>query len=957
MTKIIQRHDTAVNWSTINPVLALGEMGVETDTNKFKFGDGTTPYNELPYAAGEGGSGTTITSKDGTTSYNKLALGDGLIVDNIYIYAYSPYITFSNEPTDGTFTGGNGRYAKVLIQEYDFNTANSWEFQTKITWGTVRTYAAVMGLYNNNDYHNPVLIYEQDKLGMFLGSTGSGWNIAQPSQSNLVPVSGQTYYIKMGFTGSQYYFKYNTTGWNDDFTIAQSVDNTNKVYTEGQVQFALLNGFLTVNNYYNNSTMYLEDTALILDEVEVWRGVNIIPGPTTLNVNPNEINTLSDRVNANEADISELKTDKQDKLTAGDGIDISLKNTSTTPPAISLPYIFTSENTTVFTSNQMLDDGAAIHFKVSQESIGSFIAIKESAENSGVAFQVRDNVVYSYHRVGGSDGVTASSSPVSVTQGIYYKIKYHNSSLLELFYSLDGINYIAIGTWTGYGSNFYNKDIYMVAEPRHDGGGDCTVTKLEQVSTTSSTVLTIQTKPATITSIGAVQPDGNTIKISSSGVISSIADKLTPGASINGVLFDGTKDIELPSTGANTELSNLTEAGEKHFLNKQQITNCLLEVPQRIKLELNDGVLTLKAGSQVIIPNGFKADGTTPKFDEVVVKNDLTMTALWGTAEKMAIFVSPDGTSVNMVGLARLSSGTTAPTTADTRVWYDTDTNLVKTYSGGSYSGDNRSFPIAICTKTSTSVDNLLNSIDQVFNGIGYIGYSIWIDKGVKGLIPDSINKDGTLKTIEQVNDKLYVRHYTALSNGEQYLFGSSIRDIQLGVKQRIFISDVQPTIGEVYERWYNPRENKCYYHAAGGTTWLPSYFIIYGTASVNNGTITSFNPKLPFRAVDYNDKSTASGWAMTSNRYVDLTLGASGSPYIAPDNGYFAIKTKVTNTNSSFLSWAEHSSGGRVLCSSYQYSNGGAFIPCAKGQSITFYYEGHVTVEQIRFIYAEGEV
>lgn len=85
MTKIIQRHDTSANWSTINPVLALGEMGVETDTNKFKFGDGTTSYNELPYAAGEGGgtggSGTTITSKDGTTSYNKLALGDGLIVD------------------------------------------------------------------------------------------------------------------------------------------------------------------------------------------------------------------------------------------------------------------------------------------------------------------------------------------------------------------------------------------------------------------------------------------------------------------------------------------------------------------------------------------------------------------------------------------------------------------------------------------------------------------------------------------------------------------------------------------------------------------------------------------------------------------------------------------------------------------------------------------------------------
>lgn len=52
MTKIIQRHDTAANWTSVNPVLAAGEMGVETDTNKFKFGDGTTAWADLAYAVG-----------------------------------------------------------------------------------------------------------------------------------------------------------------------------------------------------------------------------------------------------------------------------------------------------------------------------------------------------------------------------------------------------------------------------------------------------------------------------------------------------------------------------------------------------------------------------------------------------------------------------------------------------------------------------------------------------------------------------------------------------------------------------------------------------------------------------------------------------------------------------------------------------------------------------------------
>ncbi len=48
-TVIQLRNDTAANWASSNPVLALGEMGLETDTNKFKFGDGSTAWNSLPY--------------------------------------------------------------------------------------------------------------------------------------------------------------------------------------------------------------------------------------------------------------------------------------------------------------------------------------------------------------------------------------------------------------------------------------------------------------------------------------------------------------------------------------------------------------------------------------------------------------------------------------------------------------------------------------------------------------------------------------------------------------------------------------------------------------------------------------------------------------------------------------------------------------------------------------------
>lgn len=47
---IIIRNDTAANWTTKNPVLHKGEMGIEIDTNKFKFGDGEKTWTQLDYA-------------------------------------------------------------------------------------------------------------------------------------------------------------------------------------------------------------------------------------------------------------------------------------------------------------------------------------------------------------------------------------------------------------------------------------------------------------------------------------------------------------------------------------------------------------------------------------------------------------------------------------------------------------------------------------------------------------------------------------------------------------------------------------------------------------------------------------------------------------------------------------------------------------------------------------------
>jgi hypothetical protein len=75
--QIQMRRDTASNWTTNNPTLAAGEWGLETDTGKFKIGDGSTawnvplaysslPSNVLPLAGGAmTGAITTNSTFDG----------------------------------------------------------------------------------------------------------------------------------------------------------------------------------------------------------------------------------------------------------------------------------------------------------------------------------------------------------------------------------------------------------------------------------------------------------------------------------------------------------------------------------------------------------------------------------------------------------------------------------------------------------------------------------------------------------------------------------------------------------------------------------------------------------------------------------------------------------------------------------------------------------------------------
>lgn len=386
-------------------------------------------------------------------------------------------------------------------------------------------------------------------------------------------------------------------------------------------------------------------------------------------------------------------------------------------------------------------------------------------------------------------------------------------------------------------------------------------------------------------------------------------------------LFTGTQKTQILEdlNAASRDMDNLTSTGQNISNWSSNVSNCITEIPQDIKLELNAGTLTLKAGSKVYVPNGAGV------FDVLNISADKVCTFAT-TDQRVFICISSDGTKLSMRGVNASVSG--AGSTTTNGYAYDTTANLVKYYNSSGVAEYNCSFPIAICTVDSSQVV----SIDRVFNGFGYIGSTVFALPGVKGLIPNGRNKDGSLNNIEFTNT--IVRGVNVSGTGS-----GSIVVATLGMGVNSYAYD------EVKNAIFNTDTGN-YYNA--------DRFIV-GNVSFSNSVITLFRPKTVFHALDYNDSKYIANCAMPSNKYIDLTLPASGGSITAPADGYLYLaktssasgqRVKFTNTSSANMAVSTWSSGTQNL---------EIIMPVSKDNVVYVYYNAGGLTNQFRFIYANG--
>ena len=66
------RHDTAANWIARNPVLLAGEIGIETNTNRMKIGNGSSNWASLAYFPADSGLGSVFDGGTPSSTYGSL---------------------------------------------------------------------------------------------------------------------------------------------------------------------------------------------------------------------------------------------------------------------------------------------------------------------------------------------------------------------------------------------------------------------------------------------------------------------------------------------------------------------------------------------------------------------------------------------------------------------------------------------------------------------------------------------------------------------------------------------------------------------------------------------------------------------------------------------------------------------------------------------------------------------
>ena len=156
--QIQMRRGTASQWTSSNPTLAAGEWGLETDTDKFKIGDGSTAWNSITnYSSlGVGTAGGTFA---GTINFGTDGSGQDV---NFYSDTAGDSMVWDSSAESLTITGTDGQTA-LNVADGNVVIADS------LTAGTITSGTVTMG----DDRIDGAMLKDYSEKGYNVGTTGA----------------------------------------------------------------------------------------------------------------------------------------------------------------------------------------------------------------------------------------------------------------------------------------------------------------------------------------------------------------------------------------------------------------------------------------------------------------------------------------------------------------------------------------------------------------------------------------------------------------------------------------------------------------------------------------------------------------------------------------------------------------------------------------------------------------
>lgn len=1017
MTTIKLRRGTAAEWTAANPILAAGEMGIETDTRKFKFGDGTTHWNTLAYASAEGGGGTgdvtaagdnKFTGKNTFTGEVNIA-GAPLTVDGLATLnqATTTYLNATSITSNGEINAVSIKANGLRSDDIQTTTNKKYLTEVDVDNQTIqivngKLHANLDELGNEvNDLSGRVTANEAD-IQSLTTSLDNKQNILFNGNGTSINNRGLIASAPFTITGTERKFigtfssgdivEINMGGMNGVFNLLTS---------EGEV---LLNGQYRQDNQMKTVIRFTSSFTDTLSDLST-NSYNYDPINTSIKVEfladnkQNLYYSFNKGTSYKQIFTTSVKGITDGKLYLGTGYGST--NTQT------VNYLTSSAETkTTVDINQgiagltgfdkyttstavvdfqtdggyIVDNGGALYTFLTNRGANNdyeivihsvYLNKKGTADDSNIN-GVRclpqavvptpgekaqgecwfDVFNYPFRVVAASSGGSYQAQTVDYINYIKYVIKGTN---LTISYSDTGETYTELYTIAI--SSTYVINVCIGNSPWSNDIGDkgtkCKVYSDTYIKDnyTNKYIVNNQIHPdnvaiATSTQYGLVLPDNSTI-VSNNGVISAnipdtskFLDKTTYSKQtiessliVNGGVVDCQR-FRMRSSGMGGIEYNNTTLGKTMFVFRG--------VNGDYPIRIGDSAQNMQIDSTKVL---FNSPTLVRKVDDSTEATIIDSNNISEYISKPYAFGMSQYCSEDIVSNSWLKSNGQ----------YNSGSVYIDFYNWVLDNTNNNKDGFKLSTATDiTDYDFVVNTTEQTFR--------LPLLNGSEDLIGSEV--------VNYAVPTVGGQTYTATHNGQAQLYATTtavsqfirITNVTTGT-----ISEMRPPLGgvaNVVSTWVNRGDT---FKIDGDVVTTVNSVQLF--KAVGNGSLyyycgdTIKSPELINIAevqstlANKLDISLASQVCMPSNRYTDLTLGANGTTYTAPADGYFTLAKKLT-AKGQFVNLTNNTTFVSIMsCNAFDDAGGNTacFVPCKKGDEIVSWYSAGGDVIFFRFVYAEG--